>query len=137
MFSDGFLRSPPAHKRQKSSTASTSPARNATQVSSIQVPGPTESTASPALLSASAPNPRKRRVSQTAAADPAASLVGASTTEPVNPESATSASLLAATTEEAVKKKGRTNTPWTAAEEQRLKAMRDAGNSWGEIAKVR
>lgn len=26
--------------------------------------------------------------------------------------------------------------PWTPAEEQRLKTMRDAGNSWGEIAKV-
>jgi hypothetical protein len=35
------------------------------------------------------------------------------------------------------KKKGRTNTPWTAEEEQRLKAMRDAGNTWSEIAKVR
>jgi hypothetical protein len=35
------------------------------------------------------------------------------------------------------KKKGRTNTPWTAEEEQRLKAMRDAGKSWSEIAKVR
>lgn len=34
------------------------------------------------------------------------------------------------------KKKGRTNTPWTAEEEQRLKAMRDAGNTWAEIAKV-
>lgn len=33
-------------------------------------------------------------------------------------------------------KKGRTNTPWTPAEEQRLKVMRDAGNSWSEIAKV-
>ncbi|KAK8240773.1 hypothetical protein HDK77DRAFT_202096 [Phyllosticta capitalensis] len=33
-------------------------------------------------------------------------------------------------------KKGRTNTPWTAAEEQRLKIMRDAGNSWSEIAKT-
>ena len=33
-------------------------------------------------------------------------------------------------------KKSRTNTPWTPAEEQRLKVMRDAGNSWGEIAKV-
>lgn len=33
-------------------------------------------------------------------------------------------------------KKSRTNTPWTPAEEQRLKAMRDAGSSWGEIAKV-
>lgn len=34
-------------------------------------------------------------------------------------------------------KKSRTNTPWTPAEEQRLKTMRDAGNSWAEIAKVR
>ncbi|OCK83402.1 hypothetical protein K432DRAFT_414721 [Lepidopterella palustris CBS 459.81] len=35
-----------------------------------------------------------------------------------------------------VAKKGRTNTPWTAAEEQRLKAMRDDGKSWSEIAKT-
>jgi hypothetical protein len=34
-------------------------------------------------------------------------------------------------------KKSRTNTPWTPAEEQRLKTMRDAGNSWADIAKVR
>lgn len=33
-------------------------------------------------------------------------------------------------------KKGRTNTPWTPAEEQRLKALRDAGSSWSEIAKM-
>ncbi|KAF2151767.1 hypothetical protein K461DRAFT_156600 [Myriangium duriaei CBS 260.36] len=33
-------------------------------------------------------------------------------------------------------KKGRTNTPWTREEEQRLKHMRDAGNSWSEIAKM-
>ncbi|KAG0129033.1 hypothetical protein HOY82DRAFT_13131 [Tuber indicum] len=33
-------------------------------------------------------------------------------------------------------KRTRTNTPWTAAEEQRLKSMRDAGNSWSEIAKT-
>lgn len=38
--------------------------------------------------------------------------------------------------EPAPKKKGRTNTPWTAEEEQRLKTMRDAGRSWSEIAKV-
>ncbi|KXX83007.1 hypothetical protein MMYC01_200386 [Madurella mycetomatis] len=30
----------------------------------------------------------------------------------------------------------RTNTPWTPAEELRLKQMRDAGNSWAEIAKT-
>ncbi|KAF2875883.1 hypothetical protein BDV95DRAFT_603283 [Massariosphaeria phaeospora] len=33
-------------------------------------------------------------------------------------------------------KKSRTNTPWTPAEEQRLKQMRDAGNSWSAIAKT-
>lgn len=34
-------------------------------------------------------------------------------------------------------KKSRVNTPWTPAEEQRLKQLRDLGQSWGEIAKVR
>jgi hypothetical protein len=34
-------------------------------------------------------------------------------------------------------KKSRTNTPWTPAEELRLKQMRDAGNTWSEIAKVK
>ncbi|KAI5851703.1 hypothetical protein DFP73DRAFT_471305 [Morchella snyderi] len=33
-------------------------------------------------------------------------------------------------------KRTRTNTPWTATEEQRLKSMRDAGNSWSDIAKT-
>ncbi|KAI9717603.1 MAG: hypothetical protein M1828_007164 [Chrysothrix sp. TS-e1954] len=33
-------------------------------------------------------------------------------------------------------KKSRTNTPWTPAEEQRLKNMRDVGSSWSEIAKT-
>ncbi|KAJ5500086.1 hypothetical protein N7453_009137 [Penicillium expansum] len=40
------------------------------------------------------------------------------------------------TVESTPKKKGRTNTPWTAEEEQRLKTMRDAGRSWSEIAKT-
>ena len=35
-----------------------------------------------------------------------------------------------------VAKKGRTNTPWTPAEEQRLKQLREAGSSWSEIAKT-
>jgi len=39
------------------------------------------------------------------------------------------------TTAGPVAKKGRTNTPWTPAEELRLKQMRDAGKSWNEIAK--
>ena len=33
-------------------------------------------------------------------------------------------------------KQSRTNTSWTPIEEQRLKIMREAGNSWAEIAKV-
>ncbi|MCJ1229658.1 hypothetical protein MMC12_006327 [Toensbergia leucococca] len=33
-------------------------------------------------------------------------------------------------------KKSRTNTPWTPAEEQRLKNMRDTGSSWSDIAKT-
>ncbi|KAK1831465.1 hypothetical protein QBC39DRAFT_258817, partial [Podospora conica] len=33
-------------------------------------------------------------------------------------------------------KRSRTNTPWTPAEEHRLKNLRDAGNSWAEIAKA-
>ncbi|KAL9098282.1 MAG: hypothetical protein Q9163_006036, partial [Psora crenata] len=32
-------------------------------------------------------------------------------------------------------KKNRTNTPWSPAEEQLLRVMRDANKSWGEIAK--
>ncbi|KLU91260.1 hypothetical protein MAPG_09781 [Magnaporthiopsis poae ATCC 64411] len=40
------------------------------------------------------------------------------------------------TTQPPPAKKGRTNTPWTAQEELRLKQMRDAGNSWAEIAKT-
>lgn len=46
-------------------------------------------------------------------------------------------SVMQSAVESAPKKKGRTNTPWTAEEEQRLKTMRDAGRSWSEIAKVR
>lgn len=33
-------------------------------------------------------------------------------------------------------KKSRVNTPWTPAEEQKLKELRDQGQSWNEIAKV-
>ncbi|KAL9596993.1 MAG: hypothetical protein Q9219_005419 [cf. Caloplaca sp. 3 TL-2023] len=40
-----------------------------------------------------------------------------------------------AATQATAPKKSRTNTPWSPAEEQRLKTMRDAGNSWSEIAK--
>lgn len=38
-------------------------------------------------------------------------------------------------TESANSRKGRTNTPWTPQEEQRLKIMKEASHSWSEIAK--
>ncbi|KAL9621368.1 MAG: hypothetical protein Q9160_004128 [Pyrenula sp. 1 TL-2023] len=78
---------------------------------------------------ASPTNPRKRRASQSTAAAPATLP-----TSPSGGEASTSA-VPTPSGEEGGKKKGRTNTPWTPAEEQRLKTMRDAGLSWGEIAK--
>ena len=33
-------------------------------------------------------------------------------------------------------KKSRTNTPWTAAEENRLRALKNENKGWGEIAKA-
>ncbi|KAL4791969.1 hypothetical protein BDV19DRAFT_283425 [Aspergillus venezuelensis] len=68
-------------------------------------------------------NPRKRRSSP-----PQGSTATMTTTPGDDP--------VAAASEAAPRKKGRTNTPWTAEEEQRLKTMRDAGRSWSEIAKT-
>lgn len=79
-------------------------------------------------------NPRKRRASQSTGAS-AGAAPAMSPTSPLGGEASTSAAATPSG-EESGKKKGRTNTPWTPAEEQRLKTMRDAGLSWGEIAKV-
>ncbi|KAI9734433.1 MAG: hypothetical protein M1818_006821 [Claussenomyces sp. TS43310] len=43
--------------------------------------------------------------------------------------------MASSSTQSPAAKKSRTNTPWTAAEEQRLRQMRDAGSSWADIAK--
>ncbi|PLB45667.1 hypothetical protein P170DRAFT_449315 [Aspergillus steynii IBT 23096] len=76
-------------------------------------------------------NPRKRRASPQST--PATNMAA--------PMSTTAPGDLAqdhggAAPEATPRKKGRTNTPWTAEEEQRLKTMRDAGRSWSEIAKT-
>ncbi|KAL4749672.1 hypothetical protein BDW72DRAFT_130243 [Aspergillus terricola var. indicus] len=68
-------------------------------------------------------NPRKRRLSPPPGST--ATMTGTPGDDPVAPAP-----------ENTPKKKGRTNTPWTAEEEQRLKTMRDAGRSWSEIAKT-
>jgi len=85
----------------------------------------------PTAMSPPNQNPRKRQAS---------SITGESaTTSSSMPTNLANPNAMAPTTpteDEHGKKKGRTNTPWTATEEQRLKTMRDAGNSWGEIAKA-
>ncbi|KAL5361959.1 hypothetical protein BJX96DRAFT_96096 [Aspergillus floccosus] len=76
------------------------------------------------------PNPRKRRSPHQLVTAPtmAAPVPSAPTGEIAQDQSAGKP--------EPPRKKGRTNTPWTAEEEQRLKTMRDAGRSWSEIAKT-
>lgn len=70
--------------------------------------------------------------------DQMASSAGTSEAQPSSataPQAAQAAEVEAGAQEPKVKK-SRTNTPWTPAEELRLKQMRDTGNSWSEIAKV-
>ncbi|KAF2090098.1 hypothetical protein K490DRAFT_71764 [Saccharata proteae CBS 121410] len=81
----------------------------------------------------SPPIPRKRRASGQQLAPTAMSAPSASTSAYTDPSAIGGES---AELPQPAPKKGRTNTPWTAAEEQRLKVMRDAGNSWSEIAKT-
>ena len=71
------------------------------------------------------PNPRKRRLSPTSSGEMAPP------SKIRTPEEGQSA-----TPQSGNKKTPRKNIPWTAAEEHLLKTMRDAGTSWGDIAKV-
>ncbi|KAI9717903.1 MAG: hypothetical protein M1812_004430 [Candelaria pacifica] len=82
-------------------------------------------------------NPRKRRASGPANIAAAPILSSASVVDPggVGEGVYGGIGLGEASTSPATKK-SRTNTPWSPAEEQRLKSMRDAGNSWSEIAKT-
>lgn len=76
-------------------------------------------------------NPRKRRSPPSATAATGISAIpGSALVAPVMSD------IPGGLVETPPKKKGRTNTPWTAEEEQRLKQMRDLGKSWSEIAKV-
>ncbi|KAL8749392.1 MAG: hypothetical protein Q9184_006825, partial [Pyrenodesmia sp. 2 TL-2023] len=81
-------------------------------------------------------NPRKRKASEAASMTglPSASFTGyapgAYASQPQQAEQPAEAP-----PQGSAPKKSRTNTPWSPAEEQRLKTMRDAGNTWNEIAK--
>ncbi|EON67234.1 hypothetical protein W97_06487 [Coniosporium apollinis CBS 100218] len=78
-------------------------------------------------------NPRKRRASGNAVGPATAATSSTSYADPIGVAGGT-AELETPAAPPA--KKGRTNTPWTPAEEQRLKTMRDAGSTWSEIAKT-
>ncbi|OXV10573.1 hypothetical protein Egran_01669 [Elaphomyces granulatus] len=129
------IRSPQTSKRLKTSVAASAPSRPITQphpLSAYPATLPLEG-----LMPTAPPippqNPRKRRISpQPGIAVPMPPPPPAPI--PTEPQPNTVVSTIAQ--EPAPKKKGRTNTPWTAEEEQRLKAMRDAGSSWSEIAKT-
>ncbi|KAL2013038.1 hypothetical protein VTN00DRAFT_563 [Thermoascus crustaceus] len=129
------LRSPPTSKRIKTSVSTSSSAQPLGQQQQVPTfPGPASFEGVPMPPAQVPPsNPRKRRASPqsgstTAMAAPAATTGGGEAGN--NPTSTATAP------EPTGKKKGRTNIPWTAEEEQRLKAMRDAGSSWSEIAKT-
>ncbi|PHH61621.1 hypothetical protein CDD81_8136 [Ophiocordyceps australis] len=67
---------------------------------------------------------------------PPAPAPSAPQTAPQVPPQAPSDDVNATPSTQPPAKKSRTNTPWTPQEELRLKQMRDAGNSWAEIAKT-
>ncbi|KAG5992995.1 hypothetical protein E4U54_003494 [Claviceps lovelessii] len=73
---------------------------------------------------------------QTAPVAGAAASAAAAPPPPPPPQPQTPAQDAIAASGQPPVKKSRTNTPWTPQEELRLKQMRDAGNSWAEIAKT-
>jgi len=101
------------------------------------VPGQ-DSFALPQLSPAQGANPRKRKsVTQAQHLEDMTNNASAPATQQTGAQAEPSGGADAdAPAQEPKVKKSRTNTPWTPAEEQRLKQMRDAGNSWSEIAKT-
>ncbi|KAK5010805.1 hypothetical protein LTR28_007649 [Elasticomyces elasticus] len=148
----------PAQKRNLKPTASISAAPSlltippdiaSTYQSTYQNPNPYASYAQPAQISPT--NPRKRRASELGPDVLIGSSMQGPSSGPMemgslgNAGGFGDAQVMAGSSRDVgmelpsaspVAKKGRTNTPWTPAEEQRLKTMRDAGNSWSEIAKM-
>ncbi|OQU99295.1 hypothetical protein CLAIMM_04945 isoform 2 [Cladophialophora immunda] len=124
------MSSPPPAKKQKQFASTTSSHTNK-EVPAPQAPLAPRPNADLLHPPASPPNPRKRRASHS----PKLNTLPPGTALPLEPIPS-NAHLPASLADEAGKKRGRTNTPWTAQEEQRLKRMRDAGHSWSEIAKV-
>ncbi|KAI9758586.1 MAG: hypothetical protein M4579_002962 [Chaenotheca gracillima] len=77
-------------------------------------------------------SPRKRKIS----GQPQHNFPPSSSPAAVAPMTDVTGAAVSAAPQQPAQKKSRTNTPWTPAEEQRLKTMRDNGSSWSEIAKT-
>lgn len=124
-----FFRTPPPQKRQKATAATTSPNTANRDPSAVQAPLAPKPNADHLAPPSNPNNPRKRRASQS----PKLNNPKLNTFPPglgLSSEPPGSVSIPALLTDDAGKKRGRTNTPWSPQEEQRLKQMRDAGNSW-------
>jgi len=125
------MASPPPAKKQKQLNSTTSPPTNQ-EVPALQTPLAPKPHTDLLQSPTSTVNPRKRRASPSPKSlntlPPEADL-------PLD-SAAKNASIANLLSDEGGKKRGRTNTPWSAQEEQRLKQMRDAGHSWSEIAKA-
>ncbi|KIX93234.1 uncharacterized protein Z520_11089 [Fonsecaea multimorphosa CBS 102226] len=124
------MSSPPPAKKQKQFASTTSPHTNR-EVPAPQAPLAPKPNAELLHPPASPPNPRKRRASHS----PKLNTLPPGTALPSD-SAPPNAQMAASPADETGKKRGRTNTPWTPQEEQRLKQMRDAGHSWNEIAKA-
>ncbi|KAJ5132175.1 hypothetical protein N7448_006333 [Penicillium atrosanguineum] len=135
------MSSPPTSKRIKTSASTGAPSHLLAQQQQINpfqrvptfdgIPMPT------------APIPQQQQTQQTSSTSrkrPSSPTAGSSTmmAPPMPTPGAIEGdpTMMPPAVEATPKKKGRTNTPWTAEEEQRLKTMRDAGRSWSEIAKT-
>ncbi|SLM35300.1 myb-like transcription factor [Lasallia pustulata] len=134
------MSSPPTSRRNpKPPQATTAPELrlqppSATPFSETPVAPGMEESSRPLLPSSSAATSRKRKA-------PGASTVAeASTSSAAGGDAEGAEAQTGAPAEPAVAgpvaKKSRTNTPWSPAEEQRLKNMRDVGSSWSDIAKT-
>jgi len=135
-----LLSTPPPSKRPRTGMSSTlSPPRSTELPPPSQVPIVPRATLDTNPPSRAAPNPRKRAASRSPTSESRQfDLKPPPATPIVEPGSSASVSIPNLLSEDSSsKKRSRTNTPWTAAEEQRLKQMRDTGNTWSEIAKVR
>ncbi|KAI8932286.1 hypothetical protein NX059_010482 [Plenodomus lindquistii] len=110
------------------------------EFSSLQPAAPTTSSSSEVHPGAqqplSSPTSRKRKSVSLTQPQNQMATSSSSTEAPASHALPTPSADVDAGAQEPKAKKSRTNTPWTPAEELRLKQMRDTGNSWSEIAKT-